>query len=146
MNGAKIVVMTSIIFSGLLETGSDSTVSEIEPPAVIEPFATDTPEITHQEMETSEVQEPVTILTKTAEVTSDSNIDPSPEIHSEQVDNEVLENQITVSEAPQKKRHRKPDIQVDNTIDDEFASRLDMSCSVAPTIVNAYVSEYDRYS
>lgn len=138
MNRAKIIVMTLKKISGLLETGGDSTVSEIEPLVVIEPFATIQPEITHQEMETSEVQEPVT---------SDSNINPLPETHSEQVENEVLETPITVSEASQKKRRRKPDIQEDNTIDEEFASRLDMSCieeTVAPTIVNAYIVEYAR--
>lgn len=147
MNSAKIIVMTFIIFSGLLETGGDSTVSEIEPPVVIETFATDPPEITHQEMETSEAQEPIIVLNETADITSDSSINPLPETHSEQEENEVLETKITVSEAPQKKRRRKPDIQEVDTIDDEFASRLDMSCieaTVAPTIINAYIVEYAR--
>lgn len=89
-------------------------------------------------METSEFQKPVTVEVN-------SNMSPSPETHSEHVENEVLETQMTVSEAPQKKRRRKP--QEDNTIDDEFASRLDMSCTegtVAPSIVNAYILEFAR--
>lgn len=148
-NEPKTIVM-GFIFSGLLETGGDSTVSEIEPQVVIEPFATVPPEITHQEMETFKIEDPSTIPTDAAEITSESNINPSPEIHQEQEENEVpleTQTQTTSSKAPQKKRRRKPDIQEDNNIDDEFASRLDMSCiegTVAPTIVNAYIVEYAR--
>lgn len=114
---------------------------------MIEPtIATVAPEITHQEMETSEIQEPVTVVAETAEITNDSNINPSPETDSEHISNEVVETEV-VLEAAHKKRRRKPEIQEDNTIDDEFASRLDMSCAeatVAPMIVNAYVVEYVR--
>lgn len=148
MNRDKIIIMTfKLYWLLLLETGGDSTVSEIEPPVVIEHFATVPPELTHQELKTSEVQEPDIILNETSEATVDSNSNPLPETHSEQLENEVVEAEITVSEAPQKKRRRKPNIQEDNTIDDEFASRLDMSCAegiVATPIVNAYVTDYAR--
>lgn len=95
-------------------------------------------------MEKSVVQGPVTIVSETVEKINDSNINPSPETNSEHINEGSA---VNFSQESQKKRRPKPDIQEDNTIDDEFASRLDVSCAettVAPSIVGAYVSDYAR--
>lgn len=131
-----------------LETGSNSTVSEIEPPELNESLATISPEITHQEFHDVRPVDQVT--------TGQPN---ENELDSNSLDDEIQEtaepddadDQETSSTTVQKKRRRKGKInefQEDNTIDEDFASRLDMSCidgTAAPTVDNAYVVEYIRY-
>lgn len=61
------------------------------------------------------------------------------------------EEQQTLNTNSQKKRRRKgkiPEFQEENNIDDDFASRLDMTCiegTIAPAVSDAYIVEYIRY-
>lgn len=132
-----------------LETGSDSTVSEIEPPEVNESLATISPEITHQEVHDVRPVDQVT-TGQPNENELDTNSLDNDEIQ-ETAEPDDADDQETSSTTVQKKRRRKGKInefQEDNTIDEDFASRLDMSCidgTAAPTIDNAYVVEYIRY-
>lgn len=112
-------------------------------------MVTVSPDKTHEEIH--DVNE-IGLADPVAEVAGASNTVSEQE--SESPENEPDEDdQYTIagsSEAPQKKRRRKgkvSDAQEDNTIDEEFASRLDMSCiegAVAPTVNDAYVVEYIR--
>lgn len=167
-----------------IETGNNSTVSEIEAPEVIEAVITVSPEITHEEV-LQPVEQPITDEVNTNEILAppsqapplefdleSHSADPVPAesppqelpqseiIEPETIDQEEEspeqgsaqpEEQQTPNTKTQKKRRRKgkiPEFQEDNNIDDDFASRLDMTCiegTVAPTVNDAYIVEYIRY-
>lgn len=132
-----------------LETGSNSTVSEIEQPEVIESLATISPEITHQEFHDVRPVDQIT-TGQPNENGLDTNSLDNDEIQ-ETPEPDDADDQETSSTMVQKKRRRKGKVnefQEDNTIDEDFASRLDMSCidgTAAPSVDNAYVVEYIRY-
>lgn len=124
--------------------------SEIEPQEVIEPIVTISPEITHEELEVRPIEEPLTDRPNQIE----QNPDQTFNLNAQEKEAEELE--TAESEEPhapstgQKKRRRKGknEYQEDDTIDDEFASRLDMSCiedTPAPSVNDAYIVEYIRY-
>lgn len=124
-----------------IETGNNSTISEIEPPEVIGTVA---PGLTHEELQ-KPVEQPTTSGPNKNEIEAPSSQAPISEV--EQQPGQETETKQTNT---QKKRRRKGkvDIQEDNTIDADFASRLDMSClegSIAPTVPDAYIVEYIRY-
>lgn len=54
----------------------------------------------------------------------------------------------SISQRKNRRKHKKPHLQEDNSIDEEFASRLDMSCAdaetAAPQIEDAHVASYIR--
>lgn len=128
---------------------------------MIEPIGTVSPDITHEE------------FVKTVEVTPSNQFNDINVVVGTEEPNQmppkqnILKNDISESEPRQgnsiepeipqtptpitKKRDRKPkksNLQEDNNIDDEFASRLDMSCAdaaiSAPQIENAHVADYIR--
>lgn len=120
-------------------------VSEIEPPVVIEEIVTVPPEVTHEEIQNSIPNVPITESVNSEVIDNEDNaIGTETEIENE------AESALTSSEIPQKKRRRKgklSEVQEDDSIDDEFASRLDMSCIegiVAPSVSDAHVKEYIR--
>lgn len=158
------------------ETGNNSTVSEIEPPEVIEPVKTVAPEITHEEVKNEaeinydvEASSVLThVETEAPEIlqgeSSDRNTDHVDEQVSQVPEGVPIDHDAEQSSTPekaegsqtngktgQKKRRRKgkvPEFQEDNTIDEDFASRLDMSCiegTAAPAVNDAYVVEYIQY-
>lgn len=135
--------------------GGNSTVSEIEPPEVIDQIATISPDLTHEELEeVKPIEQPTTGHPNEIDVVSGQSSDPNALDQEEPEEpEEVLvesENQQTVHSTGQKKRRRKGKVnefQEDNTIDEDFASRLDMSCidgTAAPSVDDAYVVEYIR--
>lgn len=144
--------MNVLFFS--IETGNNSTVSEIEPPEIIVPV-TVSPEITHEEFVnrfdgsvTSEANEiDVAPNPQIISVTAAPEI-PEQESHNQ---NEELPEQGSSQPEKQKKRRRKgkvTELQEDNSIDADFASSLDMSCiegTTAPAINDAYIQEYIQY-
>lgn len=146
--------MTPILLT--IETGTNSSVSEIEPSEVIEPVKTVEPEITHEEY-VHVVEDPTanqaneievsSVSTVLEKVTPETHQPESPEHVPEQVREQVPEREPTEQdheeessqpEEPQtigsnlqKKRRRKgkvSEFQEDNLIDADFASRLDMTC------------------
>lgn len=165
-----------------IETGNNSTVSEIEAPEVIEAVVTVSPEITHEEVvqpvevqtenEVNEILAPPSQappseseLPEVPPTETQSAPEPPQEVPEQQT---VVEEETVDQESPdqetsapeeqqmpnsnsQKKRRRKgkiPEFQEDNNIDDDFASRLDMSCiegTTAPVVGDAYIVEYIRY-
>lgn len=139
-----------------LETGSDSSVSEIETPVSIGTVA---PELTHEEVAGPTINEP-----NRNEIETSSSSAPaleSPQIPvSEQAPNNLLlvesseteVQQKTKTKTVQKKRRRKgqkQQFQEDNNIDVDFARHLDMSCMdagvSAPSISDGFVHEYIQY-
>lgn len=135
--------------------------SEIEPPDVIEPAGTVSPDITHEEIIKTSEESPsnqfnVGIVQEVSnQEISENEIQP-PQLPEQEIpqENFVVEEEIpsipTTSAAPRKKgrKNKKPNVQEDNNIDSEFASRLDMSCAdaetIAPQIENAHVADYIR--
>lgn len=132
----------------------------MEPPEIIEPI-TVSPEITHEEF-VKPIEVPTTSQTSEIDVAPSQPIDlatASPEAHESPEQNEDSpeqesghpEEQQTPTATSQKKRRRKgkvTEVQEDNLIDVDFASRLDMSCiegTAAPAINDAFVVEYIQY-
>lgn len=174
------------MISFTIETGNNSTVSEIEGPEVIEAIVTVSPEITHEEV-LQPIEEPSTNEVNTNEILAPPSQAPPSEVESpeipqlpesppppqefpeqvtagqETIEQESPEQESTDQESvqpdeqqtpninSQKKRRRKgkiPEFHEENNIDDDFASRLDMTCiegTVAPAVNDAYIVEYIRY-
>lgn len=148
------------------ETGNNSSVSEIEPTEIIEPVATVPPEITHEEI-SNNLDESATNEIAQNNVDTAAETAPPPQLPSPpNTESPILENEIEsgpeqsateiatetppapISQRKNRRRGKKPYFQEDNSIDEEFASRLDMSCAndiVAPNIENAYIADYIRY-
>ncbi|XP_031619500.1 fibrillin-2 isoform X2 [Contarinia nasturtii] len=137
-----------------LETGSNSTVSEIEQ-GMIGVIGTVAPGLTHEEF-IEPVEQPTTKGPNTNEIEAPPSQAPAldSEQHVEHVETSEHES-APQTEAPtnalkKRKGHRKgkkPEFQEDNTIDADFASRLDMSCIdgvTAPSVSDAHIVEYIR--
>lgn len=155
------------------ETGNNSSVSEIEPPEVIEPVVTVSPEITHEEISngldesaTNEInqinvetgQSTIAETVTPQQMPSPPNTNESPimenEIESGPEQSVTEFNAVDSTELPpapilqrkNRRRGKKTHFQDDINIDEEFASRLDLSCADAgvpgPQIENAHVSTY----
>lgn len=147
--------------------------SEIEPPEIIEPI-TVSPEITHEEIvktvdesATNEINEinvnslpPHQVSTQQPNayepIASENEIANGPDQTLPELNKIVDSGEITTEQPPapisQRKNRRKGKkhhAHEDNSIDEEFASRLDMSCAdaetSAPQIENAHVANYLRY-
>lgn len=126
----------------------------LAPPSQAPPLETppEAPEAPQPESPPQELPEQETIGQEIGEETQqetvgqETNEQESPDQESSQP-----EEQQTTNTNSQKKRRRKgkiPEFQEDNTIDDDFASRLDMTCiegTVAPAVNDAYIVEYIRY-
>lgn len=154
------------------ETGINSSVSEIEPTEIIEAAATVPPDMTHEEI-SNRIDESATneinqINVETGQSTIAETMPPqqlpSPAILENEIEsgpeqpvteyNTVEPSEIATELPPapisQRKKNRrrgkKPHAQEDNSIDEEFASRLDLSCADAdtgaPHIENAHISTY----
>lgn len=123
-----------------LETGNNSSVSEIEQPEVIEPIDTVSQDLTHEEITNP--------LGTAVESQPENSVN---EIQQQQLPEKPDDLQSQSAPTGQKKHRRKgkkPNVQEDDVIDVEFASRLDMSCAdtetPAPQIENAHVADYIR--
>lgn len=134
--------------------------SEIEPPVIIAPV-TISPEITHEEIAktvdesaTNEINEiNVNQHTQSTQppsaneiLLSENGFDrSSPEPSTSEMPPASILQRIFKSRRKGKKHHALED----KSIDEEFASRLDMSCAdaetSAPQIDNAHVANYIRY-
>lgn len=145
--------------------------SEIEPPEIIEPV-TVSPEITHEEIIKSVNESVANEITGNSELphhvsTQPPNVYESPvSEHENEIGNgpdqvlpeletivdsiEITTEMPTAPISPRKNRRKgkKNHAHEDNTIDEDFARRLDMSCAdaqtSAPQIENAHVANYVR--
>lgn len=149
---AVITVSPELTHEEVLQPVEQSITDEVNtneilaPPSLAPPLESDSEsrsadpvpvESPPQELPEPEINEPETV----------DQEEESPEQEPAQPE----EQQPTPNTKAQKKRRRKgkiPEFQEDNNIDDDFASRLDMSCiegTVAPTVNDAYIVEYIRY-
>lgn len=132
--------------------------SEIEQPEVIEPIGTVTQDLTHEEYVNplgNLTPNPIDEIGIQTEI--DSPVESRPDISVNEIQQQQLPEQpddlpnlpTPTTQRKQRRKGKKPNVQEDDSIDDEFASRLDMSCadteSPAPQIENAHVAEYIRY-
>lgn len=142
--------------------------SEIEPPEIIEPV-TVSPEITHEEIvksvdgsATNEINEinvnslPPHQVSTQQPTASENEIANGPDQTVPELNAIVDSGEITtepppapISQRKNRRKGKKHHAHEDNSIDEEFASRLDMSCAdaetSAPQIENAHVANYLRY-
>lgn len=141
-------------FYPYIETGNNSSVSEIEPPEVIEPIGTVSPDITHEEIINRVEGTTANQLNEVAVTELPIQVPFQPEISENEIQQQQLPEQFepeiaSTTQRKPRRKGKKPNVQEDNNIDSEFASRLDMSCAdaetIAPQIENAHVSDYIRY-
>lgn len=144
----------------MIETGSNSSVSEIETPEVIETVVTISPDLTHEEIHHGESVE-VSTASETNEIEIVETEPPQVIVQETPnqltTDDELPEHQQPESSTPSIAENREREGKVsdddgteeDNYIDVDFASRLDFSCLeesgqvLAPSIVDGRVISYN---
>lgn len=148
---AVITVSPELTHEEVLQPVEQSITDEVNtneilaPPSQAPPFELDS-ESRSSDQDAIPAESPPQELPEQEIIEPDQEEEESPEQAPAQP-----EEQPTLNTKTQKKRRRKgkiPEFQEDNNIDDDFASRLDMSCiegTVAPTVNDAYIVEYIRY-
>lgn len=147
----------------IIETGSNSSVSEIETPEVIETVATVSPDLTHEEIHRGKSVD-VSTASQTNEIdafeteASQGTLHQSPnqlttngELSGREQPQLSSTQSIAQNEDQEETESEDDGINDDIYIDVDFASRLDFSCleessrSMAPTIEDGRVVSYNTY-